>query len=141
MLIFIKILGILVISFNLFTIWKIYKSDIYQKWWKYLLPLFVNFPTFIATKEAGLVWKLLSFQLLGSNLEFGYQGYYAIAAIPIGSLYAWWKLSRWKLDKEYDHIEKWNELNLNVFSGSTYSIYHHIIYPISNFSDNGIKCE
>lgn len=106
MILIIKILGIIVFSFNLFTIWKIYKADIYQKWWKYLLPLLVNFPTFTITQEKGLDWKLLSFQLLGSNLEFGYQDYYAIAAIPIGSLYVWWKLSRWKLDKEYDQIVK-----------------------------------
>ncbi|MBK6372086.1 MAG: hypothetical protein IPO45_04775 [Saprospiraceae bacterium] len=104
MVLIVKLLGILFLSFNLFTIWKIYKANIYNKWWKYLLPVFINFPTFFADKNIGFDWKLLSFYFLGSDLMLGYQDFYSAAAIPIGSLYIWWKLRGWEVNKEFDQI-------------------------------------
>lgn len=104
MVLLINIAGTLIMIFNLFTIWKIYRTDIYQKWWKYLLPLFVNFPTFIASIDTGLSWKFLAFQLLGSHIMIGFQSHIAIAALPIGSLYIWWKLEYWKVSKEFSQI-------------------------------------
>jgi hypothetical protein len=106
MILFIKIVGIIVISFNLFTIWKIYKADVYQKWWKYLFPVIVNFPTFIATKEFGFDWKLFSLYSFGSNIAFGYEDNISIASLPIGSFYIWWKLRGWEIDKEFDQVGK-----------------------------------
>lgn len=102
MILMIKLAGVLILGFNLFTLFKIYKADIHQKWWKYLLPILLNFPTFVATMDAGLSWKFLAFQFLGTDIMIGYQSHYAVAALPIGSLYIWWKLQYWIVSKEFE---------------------------------------
>jgi len=106
MVLTLKLFGILFLSFNLITIWKIYRADIDNKLWKYLLPIFLNFPTFFADKNLGFNWKLFSFYFLGSDIMIGYQNSYGIAAIPIGSLFIWWKIRGWEVSKEYDRIGK-----------------------------------
>ncbi len=106
MVLIVKLLGILFLSFNLFTLWKIFKANIYIKWWKYLLPILINFPTLNANQDNGFSWKVLNFLFLGSDLMLGYQDYYAKAALPLGSLYIWWKLRGWEVSKDFDQIGK-----------------------------------
>lgn len=101
MFLLIKIAGVLALCFNLFTFWKIYKADIKEKWWKFVLPLFVNFPTFVMSLEGGFDWKFFAFQVLGSDLAIGFQSHFAVAALPIGSLYIWWKMGYWESEKNF----------------------------------------
>lgn len=105
MILCIKLLGILFMSFNLFTLWRIYKANVYLKWWKYLLPILINFPTLNANQDIGFYWKFLNFLFLGSDIMIGNQDYYAKAALPLGALYIWWKIRGWEVSKEFDQID------------------------------------
>ncbi len=104
-----KIIGWGVFLFNIFTIYILWKSNIFNKWLKMLLPLLLNFPSFIYSEFQGLHFKFLMFQVLGRGDFVNYQpnpfeeillGESALFSIPIGSLYVFYKLENWERLKE-----------------------------------------
>ncbi|MFK5981987.1 MAG: hypothetical protein QM499_03650 [Flavobacteriaceae bacterium] len=92
------VLPILVLSFNIYVIRLIKKSDLKKKWLKYLGVLFFNVPTFSYGAFSGLSFSLLNFQFM-LGISFNYMGYLSSVwafGIPLGGIYWLWKLNKKK---------------------------------------------
>lgn len=90
------LLGLAVLLFNIYTIWKIKKSQLNKKWLHYLLVFIFNTPVLSYHAISGFSFKILSFQFL-LGISFNFMGYLntAIAfGIPLGSIYCLWKINK-----------------------------------------------
>lgn len=86
--------------FIFYVIVQIGRSNLKQKWLKYLAVLFLNLPTIAYTPVAGFAVKPFMFKIL-LGFSFSYQGYLDTGleiGLPLGALYWYWRLKRRKND-------------------------------------------
>jgi len=105
-----KILGWVIVLFNFYTIFLLWKSNIFKKWWRMLLPILLNFLTLIYSQYQGWFFKIFQFQFLGyigsqknyqlSTFEDVLLGESVLISFPIGALIVFYKLENWKRFKE-----------------------------------------
>lgn len=90
------ILALCIPAFNIYMIRLIKKSDLTNKWLKYLAVILLNIPSISYNAVTGLSFKLISFQFL-FGIGFGYMGYNNSVwtfGIPLGGLYWFWRLKQ-----------------------------------------------
>ena len=90
------LLPIVVLSFNVFMLIKVTRSEVKGKWIKCLIILLLNIPTIGYKASGGLFFKLLSVHSL-FGMGFHYGGYSSSSwslGFPIGSLIVLWILSK-----------------------------------------------
>ena len=92
------IFPLLVLTFNIYVIRQIKKSNLTKKWWKYLAVMALNTPAISYAAIGGLSYKLINFQLLfGVGLSLmGVLGSVWTFGIPLGGIYWWWKMKKIK---------------------------------------------
>ncbi|GAB4034751.1 hypothetical protein [Spirosoma jeollabukense] len=105
-----SLLGWVVLALNLYAIYKVWKANVFSKWWKILLPILVNLPTLTYSAAQGVGFQLLNFLLFGKGVAQNYQsnpfepviaGETISFALPLGALYVFYKLDNWVRTKEY----------------------------------------
>lgn len=92
------LLAICVPVFNIYVIVQIKRSDLKNKWLKYLAVICLNVPAITYAAVSGLSFKLLNLQIL-FGISFNYMGFlnsYWTFGIPLGGLYWFWKLRQQK---------------------------------------------
>jgi len=87
------IICLLVLTFNIYVIYKIVKSDLSKKWFKVLSVVFLNFPAIYFYQVGGLVLKFNLQMMFGIGfMNMGYLNSYLAAGIPLGGIYWFYKL-------------------------------------------------
>jgi hypothetical protein len=88
------LLALCVLTFNIFMIVQIKRSNLNKKWVKYLAIVFLNVPTIVYKAVGSTITLELSLQiLLGMSFsKMGYMGTAVEIGIPLGGLYWLWRL-------------------------------------------------
>lgn len=84
---------LLVLTFNIYVIVKVYKSDVTRKWVKYLMVIFLNLPVLGYNALSGVTFQLLGLNLFGVSFGFGnyFTTYWSIG-VPIGAIIVLWRI-------------------------------------------------
>ena len=110
-----NILGILVLTFNIWICIKVWKSNIEKKNLRIILTVFLNLPTIVIYSSTGWELNLFQFQIwgfgndhfqLGLRLFFSFpknhfNDPFVFISVPIGAFYVLYKFESWIRDKEY----------------------------------------
>ncbi len=87
------LLAVLVVSFNIYVIIKVKRSQAIKKWKKYLVIIAFNFPVLGYNVITGFYFKVLTFLFMGLSFSaMGYAGTACSFGLPLGGLYVFWKL-------------------------------------------------
>lgn len=104
---------LIVLGFNIFVMYKVYKSDVRRKWLKFLMILLLNLPSIGYSAINGVFFKIIYINLLG--VSFSYSSYwstYLVISFPIGAIIVYWKLKnnlyRTKADDWIYHVDPSN---------------------------------
>lgn len=115
------LIAICIPIFNIYVIRQIKRSDLNNKWLKYIAVIFLNVPAITYAAVNGLSFKLLNFQIL-FGISFGYMGFlnsFWSFGIPLGGLYWFWKLKHRKdaiIEAEISDIGKEAEPTIGIDS-------------------------
>lgn len=85
---------LLVLSFNIFVIFKVYKSNVTRKWIKYMMIACLNLPTIGMSSIGGFFFRFISIRAMGIGVGWGnYFNTYWAVGIPLGGIVVLWRLS------------------------------------------------
>ncbi len=98
--------GVFTLGLNIYTLYRIYKSNIYKKWFRMLWPIFLNFPTIWFIENGNFTWKFLHFILMGFGSGFTKESisFYQIT-IPWGAFWVLYNIKDWQNKKNYEEEE------------------------------------